>query len=363
MNSRTVAFRVDASVDIGTGHLMRCLTLANALRFKGYQAHFICREHPGHLIHLVQQSSYQIHVLPYANDSEVDDLLIHSHWLGTTQSQDAALCIQILSNIRPQWLIVDHYALDMRWEQALKQYCKKILVIDDLADRIHQCNILLDQTLGRRSEDYWHLVPKECKVLNGAKYALLRPEFKSLRSYSLQRRDGTLLQSILVSMGGVDKNNATGQILEALKTIKWPLDSTITVIMGGTAPWLQFVREQAESMPIATKVLVDVSDMAKQMANSDLAIGAAGATSWERCCLGLPTIMIVLADNQLKIAEGLLSVNAVSLVENTQNISYVLPILIREIQRNPAQLARMSLASANVIDGAGVSRVIRYLVE
>ncbi|SFL62411.1 UDP-2,4-diacetamido-2,4,6-trideoxy-beta-L-altropyranose hydrolase [Halopseudomonas bauzanensis] len=361
MNNRAVVFRADASLEMGTGHLMRCLTLANALQAQGHDCHFICREHPGHLIEYVRQQGHKVYSLACIANAETDETPAHARWLGATQAQDAALCAAILSVIQPRWLVVDHYALDARWEQQLEPHYRRLLVIDDLADRPHLCDVLLDQTLGRDPLDYQPWVPMDCRVLCGAQYALLRPEFAALRPYSLQRRQSAPLHHILVSMGGVDKDNATGQILTALATVELPADCTITVVMGSTAPWLETIRRQAARMPVATLVRSGVGNMAQLMADSDLAIGAAGATSWERCCLGLPAIMVVLATNQQQVAAGLQDAQAVRVVLASQDIPLTLPTLMKELLQSTGQLHQMSQAAAAVTDGTGVARVIGHL--
>lgn len=368
MHSIRIAIRADASLQMGTGHVMRCLTLANALRDEGSECHFICRNQPGDLIDYVRQQGHNIHMLENTSASfesssreEAGSVLAHSGWLGASQAQDAVLCANILAVIEPQWLVVDHYALDARWEKQLKPYYHRLLVIDDLADRPHQCDVLLDQTLGRDPLDYQTWVPADCSVLCGAQYALLRPEFTALRPYSLQRRLSAPLRHILVSMGGVDKDNATGQILTALATVELPADCTITVVMGTTAPWLETIQRQAARMPVATLVRSGVSDMAQLMTDSDLAIGAAGATSWERCCLGLPTIMVVLAANQHQVAAGLQNAQAVRVLAVPQDIPLALPKLMKELLQSTGQLHQMSQAAAAVTDGTGVARVIGHL--
>lgn len=361
MDEQVVVFRADASLDMGTGHMMRCLTLANALKTQGRECHFICREHPGHLIDYLGHQGHKVHPLKHMPDAETDEMLAHASWLGTTQEQDAKLCAPIMAMLNPQWLVVDHYALDARWEQHLKPYYHKLLVIDDLADRQHQCDILLDQTLGRDPLDYQPWVPANCTLLCGAGYALLRPEFAALRSYSLQRRHLAPLRHILVSMGGVDKDNATAQILAALATAELPSDCVITVVMGVTAPWLEAVQQQAINMPVSTLVRSDVSDMAQLMADSDLAIGAAGATSWERCCLGLPSIMVVLATNQRQVAEGLQTAHAAQVLACQRDIPKKLPTLISDLLQSPNRLQQMSEAAAGVTDGMGTARVMGCL--
>ncbi|WP_415056503.1 UDP-2,4-diacetamido-2,4,6-trideoxy-beta-L-altropyranose hydrolase [Halopseudomonas sp.] len=359
--NRTVAFRVDASLEMGIGHLMRCLTLADALQESGYECHFICREHPGHLIDYVRQQGHKVYPLAYAPLAPCVGGLAHTSWLGATQEQDAMLCVELLSGIQPQWLVVDHYALDARWESALESCYQHLLVIDDLADRSHLCDVLLDQTLGRAPLDYHKWIPEDCMLLCGANYALLRPEFAEARQHSLQRRASAPFHHLLVSMGGVDKDNATGQILTALKCAQLPADLAITVVMGQTAPWIDMVREQAAGMPVSTTVRSNVSNMAQLMADSDLAIGAAGATSWERCCLGLPAIMVVLADNQHLVAESLEAVHAVKVIECLQDIPWTLPALLSGLLKPADQLHAMSKAAARVTDGTGTRLVAGFL--
>jgi UDP-2,4-diacetamido-2,4,6-trideoxy-beta-L-altropyranose hydrolase len=246
-----VVFRVDASLLIGIGHVMRCLTLADALKTQGALCYFISREHPGHLLDVIEQRGYQVNRLEAPlthaiNESE----LTHAAWLGSTWETDATDTAAILADLQPDWLVVDHYALDHRWEGALAPHYRKLLVIDDLADRPHRCDLLLDQNLGRQPQDYVGLVPTHCQVLTGSQYALLRPEFAALRPYSLQRRQAQpALRQLLISMGGVDQPNATGQVLQALKTCALPADCRITVVMGLAAPRLQNVQELARQMP------------------------------------------------------------------------------------------------------------------
>jgi UDP-2,4-diacetamido-2,4,6-trideoxy-beta-L-altropyranose hydrolase len=342
---------------------MRCLTLANALKAQGRECHFICREHPGHLIDFIRREGYSVHPLAFSPNAETDNGLDHAIWLGATQAWDAKDCARILARLRPHWLVVDHYSLDARWEEPLKPYYQKLLVIDDLADRPHQCDVLLDQTLGRSALDYQSAIPKSCTVLCGAQYALLRPEFLALRSYSLQRRRSSVPRNILVSMGGVDKSDATGLILRTLASAELPEDCSITVAMGATAPWLESVQRQATDMPVSTCVRSGTNNMAQLMAESDLAIGAAGATSWERCCLGLPSIMVVLAANQLKVAKGLQDVFAVEVLARERDIPRKLPSLLTELLQAPRRLCQMSENAARITDGLGSIRVMEVMED
>lgn len=364
-----IAFRTDASLQIGTGHVMRCLTLADALAVRGADCQFICREHPGHLIDYIRTKGFVVHSLPVVALADKDVLAIepgstslelaHRDWLGATQVQDAEVCTPILAELNPDWLIVDHYALDNRWERALEPHYLKLMTIDDLADRPHACHVLLDQTFGREKSDYHPLVPSACRLLCGSQYALLRPEFAALRPYSLQRRARPALRELLITMGGVDKDNATGQVLHALRTCPLPEGCRITVVMGATAPWLDEVRKQAQDMPWSTRVLVGVSDMAQLMVDSDLAIGAAGATSWERCCLGLPTIALAVAENQLMAlrileSEGILIASGLNVIAPD-----VADFLKSEVAEDI--MSKISKRSSQMVDGFGCARVLEYL--
>jgi len=364
-----IVFRVDASIQMGTGHVMRCLTLADALKAHGAECHFICREHPGNLIALITERGHQ--VSPLSNSQQLQKVknsalekngqLAHSAWLGTSQDEDAELCISIVKALSPHWLIVDHYALDIRWGKSLRPYCKKIMVIDDLADRQHDCDLLLDQTFMRNSADYTDLAPEHCQLLCGAQYALLRPEFAEWREYSLKRREKGQLEHLLINLGGVDKDNITTQILKSLVDCALPSSCRISVVMGTTAPWVKEVQQQALKMPWKTEAKVGVNNMAELMANSDLAIGAAGATSWERCCLGLPTIMIVVAENQKLIAEELNGASASLFLEKEAINLQVLSSYIENLVRSPDNLIKLGKVSANIVNGLGVNAALKEI--
>ncbi|WP_434153616.1 UDP-2,4-diacetamido-2,4,6-trideoxy-beta-L-altropyranose hydrolase [Pseudomonas sp. JZ134] len=359
-----VAIRVDASLQMGSGHVMRCLTLADALRQMSMQCHFFCRMHSGHLMDLVRSKGYTVHVLPYGSkQTYIDNRLAHAHWLGSTQEQDAKACNSVLQDIQPDWLIVDHYALDAHWESIVRPSCSRLMVIDDLADRMHQCDLLLDQNLGRQIADYQGLVPAECKMLMGPNYALLRPEFALLRCQSVKRRVSTGVTRILVSLGGVDSDNVTGRVLNAISHASLPANVTITIVMGAKAPWLGQIRQQAARLPWSTEVLVGIEDMAYQMAISDLAIGAAGSTSWERCALGLPTIMMILAKNQETVAHQLENVEAALVVPLSENFTQTLISYLHLLIENDQLRRELTFKASSVTDGQGTGRVVKRVSD
>ena len=351
-----VVFRVDSSVKIGIGHLMRCLTLAQALKENGVDVEFICRNHEGNLIGRIRSSGFNAHELEVLEKIEVDNKLAHSRWLGATQQQDADSCIDILKAREVDWLIVDHYALDEQWHKKLKLYYKKLMVIDDLADRKLQCDILLDQTFSRQKDDYSALIPEGCKLLLGSQYALLRPEFSKWREYSLERRSKLKFKQLFINMGGVDVDNITGQVIDELKICDLPNDINIIIVMGGSAPHLESIKSKVNALPYRVEVKVDVDNMAEIMANSDMAIGAAGATTWERCCLGLATIQIVIAENQLFSAKILKQYNAVQLVTRINEIRQLL-------ENTDEWLKDTGVIASDICDGTGVYKVANQMSD
>lgn len=359
-----VAFRADASVQIGTGHVMRCLTLADELTRQGHECRFVCREHEGHLGELITSKGYGLTLLPSCSDNELDTKDSRSdnyaRWLGVPWQEDARQTLGALTPWKPDWLVVDHYALDAEWERALANAVGSIMVIDDLANRPHACGLLLDQNLGRVTSDYDGLLPEDCQRLIGPGYALLRPEFASLRGQSLNRRQQPELKRILISLGGVDRTNVTGQVLDALLESALPVTTELDIIMGAAAPYLDEVRQQAARMPFQAAVNVNVEDMAERMCLADLSIGAAGGTSWERGCLGLPAVLIVLAENQVAGATALAASGAAVKIDDADQLGATLPSALVALFE-PGRLERMSDAAAGITDGDGVFRALQEM--
>ncbi len=303
-----VVFRTDASHQIGTGHLMRCLTLARALRERGAECRFICREHPGHLLSLIRAEGFVDVALPFnprapnRPDETAEPALAHAAWLGTDWRTDAEGTRQALGETIADWLVVDHYALDARWESALRPHVGRIMVIDDLADRHHDCDLLLDQNLiADMGHRYDGKLPAHCGRMLGPDYALLQPQYAELHPRT-PSREGPV-QRVLIYFGGADTENLTGRAIAAFAALHRE-DIALDVVINPSGLQAEAVREQVRSQPYIT-LHEGVPSLAPLMVKADLAIGAGGATSWERCCLGLPTLIITLAENQKPIAAEL----------------------------------------------------------
>lgn len=287
-----VAFRVDASLQIGTGHVMRCMTLAEMLKQRGAHIRFISRHMPEHLQQQLQSNGYELHMLPLEESAD-QSRLAHAAWLGTTQKIDVQASVEVLSDTHWDWLVVDHYALDAEWESRLREVAGKILAIDDLADRQHDCDMLLDQNYyADMHSRYSGKVPEYCRLLLGPRYALLREEFRDSRKELRSCREH--VERILVCFGGMDAANYTSKAIAALAPIISKVH--VDVVIGAKHPAREFIR--AECLRLGFECHVQTTQMAQLMAQADLAIGAGGITTWERCCLGLPSITIAVAENQ-----------------------------------------------------------------
>lgn len=358
-------FRADASIKIGTGHVMRCLTLADELMRIGNQCLFVCRDHQGNLGDVIKNKGHGLTLLSssklFTSYPDVDAADEYSSWLGTHWQEDARQTLDAIKSFQADWLIVDHYSLDASWERQMLSNVRRMMVIDDLKNRKHVCSLLLDQNLGRVFWDYDGLVPADCLRLLGPSFAILRPDFSELRKQSLERREAPGLKQILISMGGVDRRNLTGAILDALAASPLPADAELNIIMGSNAPHIENVIQRAERLNYKTTISVDVTDMAFRMCHADFSIGAAGSTSWERCCMGLPSITVAIAENQLSIARSLSCVGACLLLE-TSRVKEDLPALIELYARDADERLRLARNASEICDGRGVERVVSALM-
>ena len=297
-----IVIRVDSSVLIGSGHLMRCLTLAQRYSREGHEVIFVCRDLAGNIAGLVQQNRFVLEMLPKAEDSM--NLSGYAKWLTVTQAQDAADTIAVLRHLgKADRLIVDSYALDITWERLLRPYVGEIMVIDDLANRQHDCDILLDQNFYLNKESrYQGLVPEDCQLLLGPQHALLREEFYRVRE-NMRTREGKV-RNILVFYGGVDATDETSKALKALVSLQAAGELVavqVNVVVGGSNSRKE--RIAAFCQQAGFSYWCQVGNMAELMAQADLMLGAGGSTTWERCFLQLPAIVTAIAENQFQICE------------------------------------------------------------
>lgn len=354
-----VVIRVDSSQSIGSGHLIRCRTLAEELRRRGANVKFICRDHPGNLIHLLTGSTFSVTVLPAPTSLEptVED---YSLWLGVTPETDAVETIEALKGEIPDWLIVDHYGLDSLWEGKLRPYVGKIMVIDDLANRLHNCDALLDQNYqSPQTNRYYGLTPDNCQLLIGCKYALLRSEYSEFRSSHIGHSGK--LQRVLVFFGGSDPQNITGKVITALSSSDFAhLD--LDVVVGASNPHRLALQQQIKHRP-NTIVHENLPHLAQLITSADLAIGAGGTTTWERLCLGLPSLVISIAENQVSACEALASTGAIVYLGTANRVgSEDIQKSVSFLSSNPPNLVEMSERGCQYVDGLGARRVAEHLI-
>lgn len=350
-----IIFRADASTQIGTGHIMRCLTLADVFRENGGECQFVCRELGGCLIEYISSRGYKVHTLTKpdsGNAYEAD--LAHAAWLGVAWQTDVAQTRQAISSEIVDWLVVDHYALDHRWETALRPLCKRIMVIDDLADRRHNCDILLDQNYGSSVERYADLVPKECKQLHGPEFALLKPIYSICRAEQ-GIRNGKIERVLIYFGGGADHLDLTGaalQVFQDSKLLKVKLD----IVIGSSYEH----KEQLEALAATrgrANIHMQLPDLSELMARADLGIGASGATTWERCCLGLPSILVVYALNQTAIGEAMQRLGAAFVVFPNDNLIAEFKERVFDLCNDSSRYLKMSDEAKRICDGLGIQRV------
>jgi UDP-2,4-diacetamido-2,4,6-trideoxy-beta-L-altropyranose hydrolase len=327
--------RADASLDIGTGQVMRCLTLAELLRSRGTRVAFICREYEGNLCDLIEERGFSVRRLPRCLQPVV--------WQEDVAQSVAAL--RALDS-HHDLIVVDHYQLDFHWEREMRAYTARIFVIDDLADRAHDCDLLLDQNLHDAPKTrYQRLVGPRTRVFVGPRFALLRPEFERL--VAVPRDHG--LRRLLIFLGS-DRANETIKIVEALGNLGSERPQA-TLVLGPHQPHAPEIREAARDLS-SLVVLASTGEMAKLIIDADLGVGTCGVAAWERCLLGLPALVVVTADNQRDDARILQSLGAVRNLGDAREVTVQMwSQEIRALQGDSGAIARMSRAATEIMFG------------
>lgn len=310
--------RVDSSIDIGTGHVMRCLTLGKSLRKLGVTVRFICREHPGHSCDFIGENGFEVLRLPVCKVyGHIQFHSQYSEWLGVPLMEDALQTKEILKNQQVDLLVIDHYAIDESWERIFRGISKRIIVIDDLANRKHDCDILIDQNYYEDFHSrYQTLVPHQCKLFLGPNYAILREEFHE--QWKKQKiRDGSM-STILIFFGGIDQTNETKRAIDSFLRLGRD-DIRVDVVVGRSNPHLkelEMICRRYENLHVHCQV----SNIAEMMCQADLSIGAGGSTTWERCYLSLPSIVWSIAENQVEICKELGSKKVIKYIGEKEKI-------------------------------------------
>jgi UDP-2,4-diacetamido-2,4,6-trideoxy-beta-L-altropyranose hydrolase len=357
-----VAIRCDASYEIGTGHVMRCLTLADQLRGMGGEVTFISREHAGNINDVIEKHGFSVHRLPFIDTHSGRDFESeYARWLAVSPEKDIHDTVAWLREQKSSidLLVVDHYALDAEWEIAARPLVSRIMVIDDLANRRHDCDLLLDQNYFEDFEGrYDGLVPDHCRLLLGPGYALLRPEFIRARS-CLQKRDG-VVRRVLVFFGGVDPTDETSKALRALTTLT-DYELKADVVVGQTNPHRAAVEKRCRQIP-GMAYHAQVDNMAELMARAGLGLGAGGVTTYERCCLGLPTLITAIAKNQIAIGKGADEHGVARYLGRSSEVTAeMIAETMTPFLKDATIGAQMAAKARALVDGHGAQRVAEEL--
>lgn len=349
-----VVIRVDASLHIGSGHIMRCLVLADALKNASHNVVFLTRPQKGDLINIIKQRGFDVCELSQPFEWLVPETTSdYAAWLQVDESDDAEECIVQIGTV--DLVVVDHYGIGENWHEKVRKACNcKILVIDDLV-RQHDADIIVDQTLLRSVKEYQKLNPA-AEILAGTDYAIIHPVFARFRQEVFRFKELDKRPKVLISMGGIDAPNATLQVLKTIKRdfIERP---SVTVLLSKRAPHYQLVKSFAKQEDSWVTHIDFVENMAEFISDHDIAIGAPGSTSWERACLGIPSIIIALADNQLTICKKLSQVGAaisVDIGQINQGLKSAYLSLLGDYDK-------MREVNLQLCDGLGIERIMERL--
>lgn len=353
-----VAFRADASVKIGTGHVYRCAALGERLRADGAKVVFLCRVLNGNMLSWLEENGFQTISLPEPLAGQIQGSS-YADWLEVPQAQEAADSIAAIRNWgRPDWLVADHYALDRWWDRAMRPEVGRIMIADDLADRKRDADLLVNQNLGFSSETYVGKVPLTCRVLTGPRYAMLRPQFADARQTPRKSRSG--LKNILISFGGIDAGNSTFLAIEGVIAAGLS-DLTCDVLLGAANPHADVIRRKCSGLR-NVRILQGVDDVASLMKRADLFCGSGGVITWERATLGLPGLTIAIAQNQVAGCVAMAEAGADIHLGSIDDVEpeHVATKLVA-LSRQPEKLLVMSLKAAAICDGQGASRISGHL--
>jgi UDP-2,4-diacetamido-2,4,6-trideoxy-beta-L-altropyranose hydrolase len=347
-----VGIRVDASAVMGTGHVRRCLSLARALASLGADIRFLTRDLGVDSSAMIKEQGFDDMTLLSAPDgSEINDQAIpHAAWGQVSVEQDSEETIAALTGFAPDWVVVDSYSFDGRWHDAVREaLAARIAQIDDMADRTIAPDLLIDHNYaGDHAAKYAGKLSREAKLLGGPRFALLGPRFADAQRYEFSER----VRSVGIFMGGVDGGGFSAIVLAALRDVGF--DGSVEIVATSANPHLASLRETIAADPHATLSL-DLPDLAEFFARHDIQVGAGGGASWERCCIGVPTLLVIVAENQRAVAPQLAAEGIVALADQPDRAT--ITAALADLLENPDKRRELALRSRELVDGRGATRV------
>lgn len=356
---RRIAIRADASVAIGHGHVRRCLSLAQALGKFGVTSRFLARALGTDVARVAQAYGLPSIVLPAPQGvGSPPDPVPHASWAGVGWQVDAIDTVAALRDTPVDAVLVDHYAFDARWHRAVAtELGCRVFAIDDLADRDMAVDTLVDHN---QSEDhlakYRGRLPAGAALLGGPRYALLGPAYATARRYHFH----DTVRSIGIFMGGVDVGNYCLLAVQACRDAGF--DGPLEVVAAGDHEHLQQLRSLAVDDARVT-VSVDLPDLSAFFARHDLQIGASGGATWERCCIGAPSIAIVVAENQRMVVDPLRRSGVLHGIESVPPSRREIADSVRALIRDGKTRRALSQRAMALVDGLGAQRVAKHLIE
>jgi len=361
---KTAIFRVDSSYEIGTGHVMRCLNLARVLLNYGLKVIFICRNLKGNLINVIKNEFQVLVIEDYDEEKNKNNDKKSKLDFSINQKLDSLNTIKLIESLNIEnfcYLIIDHYFLDREWEEVIQKKYKndenklfKILVIDDLFNREHSCDFILDQNIITKNNPYLDLINQNTKSILGPYFALLSNEY-SLKKKSIVKRN--TIKTILVFFGGIDKNNMTKKVINILSNNKFK-DKIVNIVIGKNNKELQNIKKITKSRK-NFNLFIQIDSLANLLSVSDLVIGGGGVNSWERECMEVPTILISLSENQVNLAKSITDLGKVKYLGHYDELED--GFLSQSIEK---EIDQQSLRNKKgyFIDGFGTNRVALLLV-
>ena len=337
-----VAMRADASAAIGLGHVKRCLSLAQALRAQGAEVALGWRR-------------IDVNCAPMIAAAGVEPLCI-----GEGRVSDELMDARDFLAAMPQArrVVVDHYALGERWHRAVRaQTGAKLAAIDDIADRALDVDWLIDPNFSPDpAAKFAGLLDPEAALLAGPAHALLAPAYAQAPRCRVQ----DAVRSIGIFMGGTDAANCSLLALRALRE-RLGFRGEIEIATTSGNPKLAALREAASRYP-ATRLTLDQADLAAFFARHDLQVGAGGGATWERCCIGAPTLAVIAADNQRPVLLPLQRMGVLRVLADEPPTEAAIADAARELIENPALRRGLAERSRALVDGLGAQRVATALL-
>ena len=356
-----IVFRVDVSLVSGFGHLSRCLTLARSLMDKNHEVIFISRQFISRSYDQITDNHFKSIILTKPSKLDIKNHESYKNWLGVSSQKDAEETIDICKNLgKIDWLIIDHYGINKDWHQLLREHVRNILVIDDLANRDLDCDLLLNQSYEFNPKAYDNLLPDSTRKLIGSDYVLMRKEFYYLREQAkFKRKEQKNINDIIIFFGTIGDKNLTLNALNAIDEIAWDKEPNIRLILGRDSPYMEELEYKLQSYRLSCELLSNVLNMESLLLEADIAIGAGGMNSWERCCLGLPTLITLSAENQKDNITSLQKSGSVRYWASSNDLKDHLTKMANDY----SMVSEMSNNAFKVCDGNGTDRVTREMIN